>query len=180
MTKSALASLGLITTLSLMPVTSAWANVVDGPIASSQAILPLISQVKDGQPTHEPSQVDEYQVEVVPGSTPITLNWYQPSRARDYWGASYATSTEYLYFVHAGKAKASGNIFNGLRIVQVCIWYTRGVSIISDVVCSNASSDTGVWVAGTVATTTALDTASDTDPKTMFNIRTTRIDPRIF
>lgn len=180
MSKSALASLGLVTTLFLMPVTSAWANVVDSPYASSQVTLPLNSQVQDGQRTYESSQVDEYQVEVLPGGTPITFNWYQPSRARDYWGASYATSTEYLYFVHAGKAKAAGNIFNGLRIVQVCIWYTRGASIISDVVCSNASSDTGVWVAGTVATTTALDTPSSTDPKTMFHIKTTRIDPSIF
>lgn len=150
------------------------------PIASSQATLSLHSEVQGGQRTYESSQVDEYQIEVVPGSTPITLNWYQPSRARDYWGPSYATSTEYLYFVHAGKAKAAGNIFNGLRIVQVCIWYTRGVSIISDVVCSNASSDTGVWVAGAVATTSALDTPSSTDPKTIFRIQTTRIDPSIF
>jgi hypothetical protein len=170
MSKSTLVRLGIVTSLFLLPTTNAWANTVDSPSAPSQ----------DGQRIFNSSQVDEYQVDVVPGSAPISFSWYQPSRLRDYWGPSYATSTEYLLFVHAGKAKAAGNIFNGLRIVQVCIWYTRGVDIISDVVCSNASSDTGVWLAGPVATTTALDTASSTDPKTIFHIKTTRIDPSIF
>lgn len=170
MSKLSLVRLAIVTSLFLLPTTNAWADTVDASSTPNQDVQRIFAS----------SQVDEYQVEVVSGSTPISLSWYQPSRLRDYWGASYATSTEYVLFVHAGKAKAAGNIFNGLRIVQVCIWYTRGLDIISDVACSNASSDTGVWVAGPVATTTALDTPSSTDPKTIFNIKTTRIDPSIF
>lgn len=124
---------------------------------------------------------DTFQTEVTTGSDQLLVTWYQPSRtSRMYWGPSYAKSTEIMYLYYLGQAKAAGNIYNGLRIVQVCAWYTRSGAVISEVACSNASSDTGQWVAGYVANTSAWDDINPDAPKTYFNFRLGRIDPSIY
>jgi hypothetical protein len=104
-----------------------------------------------------------------PGVTPLAT-----------WGSSYAISTETLQFFYDGKAKAAGNVFAGLRIIQVCIWYTRaGAGVVGAKVCSNANPNTGVWRPGPEVRTSATDSINPFDPHTVFNISTTRINPGI-
>ncbi len=126
-------------------------------------------------------QFDTYQVDVIPGADPLTFTWNQSSRfSRTYWGPSYATSTEVMYVFYLGQVKAAANIYDGLRIVQVCAWYSRANAIISDVACSNASSNTGQWVAGYVANTNAWDDLNPNAPKTQFVYRLGKINPNIY
>ncbi len=123
---------------------------------------------------------DDYQIELNPGGSPINVSWQDaPSRLRTAWGASYANSTETIQFFYVGKALAAGNVFQNQRIVQVCIWYTRGTQWVSLRVCSTASSDAGYWVAGPEVMTSAIDSLDWNAPKTIFNIETTRISPSI-
>jgi hypothetical protein len=122
-------------------------------------------------------QYDLYQFEEVPGSAPISLVW--GGKARDAWGSSYAYSNEVLQFFYTGRAKAAGNVYQNLRIVQVCIWYSRGSVAVSSTVCSFASSDTGTWLPGPEVSVSATDSLDSYAPHTIFNIQTGRINPAI-
>ena len=97
------------------------------------------------------------------------------------WGASYAISTEWWSQLgYDGKAKAAANLYAGLRIIQVCIWYTRdGEGVVGAKVCSNANSPNCVWVPGPEKTTSAWDSLNPFAPPTVFNISTVRISPGI-
>ena len=67
----------------------------------------------------------------------------------------------------------------GKRIIQVCIWYTRGGTQEGDKVCSTATDPNDVWRSGLEVTTWCWDSLNPQDPHTIFNIQTWRIDPRI-
>jgi len=126
------------------------------------------------------TQVDTYQIELTADAAPIQITWQDPpSRLRSTWGASYANSTENMQLVYVGYALAAGNVYQNLRIVQVCIWYTRDGALVSSRVCSSASSDLGYWVSGSEVSTWALDSLDWNAPKTIFNIQTTRVSPLI-
>lgn len=118
---------------------------------------------------------DTYQIELVPGQGTVTINW--PDKLRQAWGSSYATSSEYLQLYYRGVAKAAGNVYSNLRIVEVCIWYTRDAVKISSKVCSNAYFSGGIWRSGVEASTTTWDALTWDGPKTIFNISTVRIPP---
>ncbi len=75
---------------------------------------------------------------------------------------------------------AAGNIYLNERILRVCIWYTRDSVAITNQVCSNASSETGVWLPGPEVTVSAWDTLVWDAPKTIFNMKVTRISPTIY
>jgi hypothetical protein len=128
-------------------------------------------------------QVDTMQLAIVPGSGPVGITFDGTSGKHGSpipqltLGTSYAISTETLQIRFDGKAKAAGNIYSGKRIIQVCIWYTRGGTQQGDKVCSNALDDP--WRAGPEKTTWCWDSLNPFDPQTQFVISTVRIDPRI-
>lgn len=96
------------------------------------------------------------------------------------WGSSYAISEEFAFVRHDGRARAAANIFNGLRIIEVRFWYTRnGVRLNSDTI-SRARSDGTRWIAGPEVRASVNDSLGFNDPPTIFNIRTSRIDPRVY
>jgi hypothetical protein len=127
------------------------------------------------------TQTSEIQAEVNPGGTPISYVWSdrQPL-TRSSWGASYATSTEILFLIYQGKARAAGNVYQNLRIVKVCIWYSRDGQQITSKVCSNAIGGSSSWGPGPEVTVFAPDSLGWDDSKTLFHIETTRISPNIF
>ena len=120
-------------------------------------------------------QEDFYEIEITPGSEPISIEWNE--RLRAVWGASYARSTEHIYLYYEGVAKAAGNVYQNARIIKVCIWYTRNGSAISSKVCSEAYNSGGVWRSGSEVSTITLDVLDWNAPKTIFNISTVRIPP---
>lgn len=122
-------------------------------------------------------EVDNYEIELTPGGGTVGLRWGDRTRAT--WGSSYATSTEIAYLYYQGKAKAAANVFDGKRIVQVCIWYSRNGINQTPVVCSNASTATGTWTSGPEVSVGAWDTLVWDAPKTIFNIQTVRINPSV-
>lgn len=95
------------------------------------------------------------------------------------WGTSYAKSTHPTIFTYKGYARAAGNVFNGQRIIKVCIWYSHPGRT-GKTVCSSATSNGSGWTAGSEATVTFIDNLSINWPKTVFNISTTRINPNIY
>lgn len=122
-------------------------------------------------------EVDTYEIELSPGGGTVGLRWGDRTRAT--WGSSYATSTEIAYLYYQGKARAAGNVFDGKRIVQVCIWYSRNGVNLTSTVCSNASSASGTWTSGPEVSVGAWDTLVWDAPKTTFNIQTVRISPSV-
>lgn len=97
------------------------------------------------------------------------------------WGSSYAISTEIASLYYQGRAKAAGNIYDGKRIISVCFWYSRGTENKSSTYCSNASSSGSTWRAGPEVSHGVWDTLKPGEQnRTIFNIKTSRIDPRIF
>lgn len=85
------------------------------------------------------------------------------------WGSSYATSKEVAQFIYVGRAKAGANIYQGERIISVCIRYSHpGRS--SGTVCSNASSGSGRWVAGDEEVLRFVDNLSLNWPQTKFHV----------
>jgi hypothetical protein len=120
-------------------------------------------------------QEDQYQFEITPGDAPISVNW--GSRSRAAWGSSYAISSEIFQLYYQGRAKAAANVYLDKRIIQVCIWYTRNSVFVSSKVCSNASASSGYWTAGPEVSVGAWDSIGLNDPKTIFNISTSRIAP---
>ena len=95
------------------------------------------------------------------------------------WGSSYATSTEIVQLYYQGKAKAAANIHGGKRIIRVCFWYSRGGSVISPTVCSNASSSTGAWRAGPEKRDGVWDSLDPNAPVTKFHYSITKINPNV-
>jgi len=120
------------------------------------------------------------ETEIDPSAPDISYIWGNENpRLKTTWGASYANSYEVAWISYHGRALAAGNVFDGLRIIQVCIWCTRNNQLQSDIVCSNATSDPGAWAPGSVVATDAWDALAWDAPKTLFNIRTARISPLI-
>lgn len=95
------------------------------------------------------------------------------------WGTSYAISTERAELKYNARGRAAANVYDGKRITQVCFWYTRGTTQISNKKCSNAVSSGG-WSSGPEVTDTVWDSINPVAPKTYFNISTVRIDPNIY
>jgi hypothetical protein len=126
-------------------------------------------------------QIDLYQIQISPGAAPTSVVWADRlGLSRSAWGASYATSSEIFQLYYEGKAKAAGNVYQNLRIISVCIWYTRGTARVSSEVCSNAIGDTYGWHPGPEVSVGVFDTLDWNAPPTVFNIKTTRINPNIY
>ncbi|MDY0827773.1 hypothetical protein SK224_01400 [Microbacterium sp. BG28] len=96
-----------------------------------------------------------------------------------YWGTSYAYSVETAFVWYSGYAKAAANVYQGERIIQVCIQFQRGGKGIADQRCSTASSNGSSWSAGAEAVSYATDSLGLNDPQTVMYIKTTRINPGI-
>lgn len=126
-------------------------------------------------------EVDTQQIELQPGEGPVGVFYGESGEdimPLATWGSSYAISSEYLEIYYRGKAKAAGNVYDGKRIVKVCIWYTRGGEMKSDQKCSSAAQmGTGLWAPGAEVITTTWDSINPVAPKTIFQIQTTRINP---
>lgn len=121
--------------------------------------------------------VDSFQL--TPGGDPVGIQLGSPY-TRDVWGSSYAISKEIAYAWYRGTAKAAANVYNGQRIIKVCIWYSQPGRANSPTVCSSASSNGTSWSPGGEVAVTFADNLSDNWPSSVFNIQTTRIDPRIY
>jgi hypothetical protein len=125
--------------------------------------------------------VEICQREVSPGAGTFSYVW--PSgrmQARAVWGTSYATSQEIVDLFYVGRAKAAGNVYQNERIVRVCIWYTRDSVAITNQVCSNASSDSGIWLPGPEVSVSAWDILVWDAPKTIFNMKVGRANPNVY
>lgn len=126
------------------------------------------------------------QIPVEPGAGDVALEWQSQTAFGRFvspqaeWGMSYARSKEIAWVRYVGTAKAAGNVYAGQRIVGVCIWYTRSGEKVSNETCSHANSRGTYWVSGPVMIVETWDSINPNAPKTIFNIRTTRINPNIF
>jgi hypothetical protein len=96
------------------------------------------------------------------------------------WGASYAYTNEIAQLLYRGYGHAAGNVYSGLRIIGVCFWWTRGGARLSPDTCSNAWSTGSSWNPGLHVGRDQWDTLDPNAPPTVFNIRTTRIQPGIY
>jgi hypothetical protein len=152
--------------------------------AASGNLTPSTSQVAATTTQSTDSSgaiVDTYQFELDPNSASVSMYWSDRSAlARTAWGASYATSTEIAWLYYVGKARAAGNIYQSKRIISVCIWYSRGTEIVSKVDCSTATSNAVAWFPGPEVSVDAFDSLEWNATPTVFNIKTTRIDPSLF
>jgi len=120
-------------------------------------------------------------------------SWDPDGRKR--WGASYATTTETdilptIGFFYNGRAKASANLWGGVRIIQVCITYLRA-NYAAWVVpygpdydeflmmprCSNAKYNGWRWVPGPEVKADVTDSVDPNAPRTRFWWRIMKIDP---
>jgi len=127
-------------------------------------------------------KVDIYQCDLLPGSGTVGLEFSEPPQGgftpQITWGSSYAISTEWWNQLgYDGKAKADANIFSGKRIIQVCMWYTRGGAMVSEKLCSNAASTGGSWLSGPVVTMSVWDSLDPNAPRTIFNFSKAEINP---
>ena len=117
--------------------------------------------------------------EVTPGGGQVGTTWVTPPKGMStqaVWGTSFAYSKEILQLEYMAYAKAAANVFSGLRIVQVCFWYTRGGVRLIPNTCSSASFNGG-WNQGAEVNRGVSDTLDPNAPQTIFNISTYRIDP---
>ncbi|MES2210836.1 MAG: hypothetical protein V4515_11725 [Chloroflexota bacterium] len=62
----------------------------------------------------------------------------------------------------------------------MCIWYTRDGEQKGDKVCSNATSNGFMWLAGPEKTTWCWDDLNPWAPPTIFNISTARIATNVY
>lgn len=147
----------------------------NAPIANSVTRFTISASPNLG--SYPEIQYDQYQYEVAPGGAPISL--VLGGKTRDSWGSSYAYSSEFIQFFYTGRAKAAANVYLGLRIVMVCIWYSRNNAPVSSTVCSYANSDTGTWIGGPEVSVGATDSLDPNAPRTYFNIQTGRLNPNI-
>jgi hypothetical protein len=170
-------------------------GLLNGPFATPvdlQALTPgelVCSSIASNSETLDPdlylldpnAAVEVCQREVSPGAATFSYTWPTGRiQLRTIWGSSYARSEEIVDLYYVGKARAAGNIFLNERIVRVCIWYTRDSVAITNQVCSNASSESGVWLPGPEVTVSAWDILVWDAPKTIFNMKVTRISPTIY
>lgn len=147
------------------------------PTPSSSQVTPTTTNSSDSSG----AIIDTYQFELDPNSGSVSLYWSDRSGlSRAAWGGSYATSTEIAWLYYVGKARAAGNVYQGKRIISVCIWYSRAGEIISNAKCSNATGNSVAWFSGPEVSVDAFDSLAWNDTPTIFNIRTTRIDPTLF
>lgn len=118
------------------------------------------------------------QFEIQSGGDPVGQVYGEEVAPQAVWGSSYAISTETVQLYYSGKAKAAGNVYQGKRIIRVCFWYTRGGKAVSSEKCS-AARDVGGnrWAPGAEVTDGVWDSLNPVAPKTVFQIRTTRINP---
>ncbi|RPF27778.1 hypothetical protein EDD32_2276 [Georgenia muralis] len=128
--------------------------------------------------------VDVEQFAIVPGGDPVGRYFgttVSPGQITPMvqWGTSYAISTEVVQLRYDGKARAAGNIYSGLRIINVCFWYSRGGTNVSSEKCSSARLSGTTWSAGPEVTHSVWDSLNPGAEQTVFNIRTTRIDPGV-
>jgi hypothetical protein len=80
-------------------------------------------------------------------------------------------------FFYKGYGRAGGNISTGnLRIVRVCIWFSRGTTK-SATKCSDATFSGGRYSPGPETQVAFNDTLHPTAPQTQFNYTFSRIDP---
>lgn len=127
-------------------------------------------------------KVDTYQCELLPGSGTVGLEFSEPPQGsitpQIAWGSSYAISTEWWNQLgYDGKAKADANIWSGKRIIQVCMWYTRGGAKVSDTVWLERGKHRGSWLAGPVKTMSVWDSLDPNAPHTIFNFSKVGINP---
>lgn len=78
---------------------------------------------------------------------------------------------------YIGYAKAGANVYNGQRIVRVCFWWTQAGRR-SATTRANATFSGGSWYASGEVRSTFNDSLDTYAPQTVFNIQTSRIDPR--
>ena len=179
-----------LATLVIVAATSTIPALADTPSASDRVSTRDRSGtvVIDGREygPRDGLRVDTWQFEIEPGAGPVgkvfegTSNRPGLVTPMATWGSSYAISTETLQLYYSGKAKAAANVYNGKRIIQVCIWYTRGGAMKSAKVCSNATSSGTYWSSGSEVRTGAWDSLNPWAPPTIFNISTVRINPLIY
>ena len=101
----------------------------------------------------------------------------QGASTQEVWGSSYAFSNEVHYTSYIGYGKAGANVYNGERIVRVCFWWTQAERT-SATTCADATFSGGSWYASDEVTSTFDDSLDTYAPQTIFNIQTSRIDPR--
>lgn len=179
-------TLGVVVLFAVVGVTPALADSPSGS-GSGDAKSKSETVVIDGR-EYGPSdglEIDVQQVKIKRGSGEIVVELQDTPKdgsvvPQATWGASYAISTETFQIRFDGKAKAAANVYSGKRIIQVCIWYTRGGVQKGDKVCSNATSDGFRWYAGPEKTTWCWDDLDPNAPVTQFNISTVRINPSIY
>lgn len=132
-------------------------------------------------------RIDTLQFELEPGSGTVgvvfddTSNGVGSVSPMATWGSSYAISSEWWSQLgYDGKAKAAANVYSGLRIIQVCIWYTRaGEGIVGPKICSYAGGTCSYWAPGPEVRESVWDSLDPFAPPTVFNIQTARILPQI-
>lgn len=127
--------------------------------------------------------VEVEQFEIVPGGDPVGRYFGKQAEPGQItpmaqWGTSYAISTEVAQLKYNGKAKAAANVYAGLRIIKVCFWYSRGGTNVSSEKCSSAKLSGTTWSAGPEVTHSVWDSLNPGADPTVFNIKTTRIDPQ--
>jgi hypothetical protein len=169
------------------PVVGATPESADSPSACRSATTQAPKTVVIDGREYGPKdglKVDTYQCEIEPGSGTVGIEFRDAPQGpgsvtpQATWGSSYAISTEWWSQLgYDGKAKAAANIFNNKRIIQVCMWYTRGGAAVSGTVCSNAASTGGSWFSGPEKTMSVWDSLDSRDPPTVFNFSTVRINP---
>lgn len=123
--------------------------------------------------------------EMEPGAGPVGAEYPSDAPAGGiaplvYWGSSYAYADEILWYWFRGHAYAAANVYGGQRIIQVCFWWTRNNVKVSGETCSTAWSTGSAWRPGLEVGADISDSGGLNDPKTIFNIRTTRINPGIY
>jgi hypothetical protein len=168
----------LLATFLLVTTHATPASAMSGnQTSSSSQVAPTMTNFSDSSG----AIIDTYQFELDPNSGSVSLYWSDRSGlSRAAWGGSYATSTEIAWLYYVGKARAAGNVYQGKRIISVCIWYSRANEIVSDAKCSNATSNSVAWFSGPEVRVDAYDSLDWNATPTIFNIRTTRIDPTLF
>lgn len=172
--------------VTVIAVAAPTAVFADSPTACQSRNAHIKTVVIDGREygPKDGLKVDVFQCEIEPGSGPVGLVFgdtpHGPGSVTPQitWGASYAISTEWWSQLgFDGKAKAAANIFNGKRIIQVCMWYTRGGEVVSDTLCSTAASTGGSWLSGPEVTMSVWDSLDPSAPHTIFNFSKVEISP---
>jgi hypothetical protein len=176
----------LVCAMTLIAVAAPTAVFADSPSACHSGNAHVKTVVIDGREygPKDGLRVEVFQCEIEPGSGPVGVEWgdtpHGPGSVTPQitWGSSYAISTEWWSQLgYDGKTKAAANIFNGRRIIQVCMWYTRDGAPVSDTLCSTAASTGGSWLSGPEVTMSVWDSLDPNAPPTIFNFSKVDINP---